>query len=331
MIVTRTPFRISFIGGGSDLEAYYSRSPGAVLSVTIDKFMYLSSHPFFEEDSIRLKYSSIETVTAVDQIRHPIFREAFLKFDGLRGIEVSSNADIPAGTGLGSSSAFTVGLLHNLYAVTGQHINRNRLAREACEIEIDRLEEPIGKQDQYAAAFGGLNVIRFDPSGQVEVERIHLKQKTYERLERSLCLFYLKQQRKTSTILSEQRDNMDSEEHFQAVRDMVGLVDRAHKSLMNGDIGEFGRVIHENWLLKRRLASRITSPAIDELYSRALDNGALGGKLLGAGGGGFLLFCCEPDNQERLRSSLTDLREVRCKLEDEGTKLIYVGDEYDWH
>jgi len=327
MIITKTPFRVSFVGGGSDLGEFYRHQQGAVLSTSINKFMYISSHRFFDEDKLRIKYSRTETVKAISELRHPIVREVLKKFNMTGAIEISSNADVPAGTGLGSSSSFTVGLLHNLYSVLGKFVTKHQLAREASEIEIEKLGEPIGKQDQYAAAFGGLNVIKFNPSGTVNIEPIHLKKEIYTRLQNNLLMFYIGKQRKTSRILSEQRDNLCSQAKIDQLARMVELVWKLREYLYEGELEEFGRTLHQNWLLKRELASRITNEEIDGIYERALKSGAVGGKLLGAGGGGFFIFYCERQNHEKLREAMAGFRELDFKFENEGSKLIYVGDE----
>lgn len=330
MIITRTPFRISFVGGGSDLDSFYSRTPGAVLSTSINKYMFISSHRFFDTDKLRVKYSRTETVTNLEELRHPIVREVMKQFHIEGALEISSNADIPAGTGLGSSSAFTVGLLHNMYARFGRHVSKHLLGQEAADIEIERLGEPIGKQDQYAAAFGGLNIIRFQPSGQVVVEPVHLRREINKKLQRNLLMFYTGVTRKTGRILGEQKKNLEtSDEKFRTLKEMVGLVPQLRDSLHDGDLTAFGRLLHENWLLKKGLASGIADDHINSIYDRALDNGAVGGKLLGAGGGGFLLFYCEEENHNRLRKALKELREMKFKLENEGSRIIHVGDEYD--
>jgi len=329
MILTRTPFRISFVGGGSDMPAFYKQAPGAVLSTTINKFMYISSHYFFDEDKIRVKYSRTETVTAIDELVHPIVREVLKKFNIHGALEISSNADVPAGTGLGSSSAFTVGLLHNLYTVAGKFVDKNCLASEACEIEINKLKEPIGKQDQYAAAFGGLNKIIFNPEGTVSVEPIHLKKASYKELSNRLLMFYTGRQRKTASILSEQKSNLKSKDKFKVLNDMVSLVDDQRDALYSGNLNEFGTILHKNWLLKKQLAAKISNSSIDKLYEKGMKAGALGGKLLGAGGGGFLLFYCDEKHQAKLRKAMSPLRELHFKFENEGSKLVYVGDEYE--
>ena len=328
MIITRTPFRISFVGGGSDLGAYYRRNRGAVLSTTIDKYMYLSSHAFFEHDKVRIKYSKTETVPGVEEIQHPIVREVLRKFDVNGGLEISSIADVPAGTGLGSSSSYTVGLLHNMYTKFSTFVTKERLAKESCEIEIERLGEPIGKQDQYAAAYGGLNVIGFNPNESVDVEALHLSKPTYRALENNLLLFYTGMQRKTASILTEQRSNMQSDEKFATLGKMVDLVWELRDALFSNDLTSFGELLHKNWLLKRQLASKISNPELNALYDRAMNAGALGGKILGAGGGGFLLVYCEEEKQENIITSLAPMRSFDFGFDNEGSKLIYVGDEY---
>tara|TARA_Y100000310_G_scaffold282786_1_gene304274 strand:- start:5364 stop:6350 length:987 start_codon:yes stop_codon:yes gene_type:complete len=328
MIITRTPFRISFVGGGSDLESFYSQHQGAVLSTTINKYMYLSSHNFFDTDKIRLKYSKTETASSHAEIQHPVFREVMKKFNVPGAVEISSNADVPSGTGLGSSSAFTVGLLHNLHSKGGRMVSKDQLAREASEIEIEKLKEPIGKQDQYAAAHGGLNVIKFNADGSVHVDPIHLRKEIYKGLQERLLMFYTGEQRDASSILTEQKANMAQTDKVGVLKEMVGLVDDLRDSLFTNNLHEFGQIMHKNWELKQKLASSISNPVIKDLYSKALSNGAVGGKLLGAGGGGFFLFYCEPEKQQQLRAAMQDLRELKFKFEHEGSKIVHVGDEY---
>jgi len=327
MIITKTPFRISFVGGGSDLEAFYSRHPGAVLSTSINRYMYISSHRYFEPDKVRVKYSQTETVDHVSELQHPILRVVLEKF-GMNGIEVSSISDIPGGTGMGSSSSFTVGLLHNLYVVNGKFVSKEQLADEACHIEIDLLKEPIGKQDQYAAAFGGLNIFRFHANGNVAVEPLYLQKEIYSTLENNLVMFYLGSQRKASDILSEQKKNTSSsDDKFNSLKQMVGLVDELRDCLYAGRLGDFGKILHENWILKQQLASSISNNEMNEIYDVALANGATGGKLLGAGGGGFMLFYCEKEKQPQLCRALNKLRKFDFRFDNEGSKLIYYGQE----
>ncbi|NVK29334.1 MAG: GHMP kinase [Flavobacteriia bacterium] len=327
MIITKTPFRISFVGGGSDLEAFYSKHPGAVLSTSIDKYMYISSHKFFEPGKIRTKYSQTETVDNVADLKHNLLRTILQRFDIQGGLEISSIADVPAGTGMGSSSSFTVGVLHNLSAVQNRFVSKETLAKEACEIEIDILKEPIGKQDQYAAAYGGLNVIEFHPNGHVSVDPIHMSMEAHADLQQHLVMFYIGNQRSASSILAEQKKNTSQEDKFNALKQMVGLVYNLRDSLMSGDWNEFGAIMHENWMLKQGLASGITNPMITELYDAARKAGATGGKLLGAGGGGFMLFVCPPSKREKLISALHSVRPFDFKMEQEGSKLIHYGDQ----
>ncbi len=327
MIITRTPFRISFVGGGSDMETFYSRHQGAVLSTSIDKYMYISSHKFFFKDQLRVKYSKTETVNNVEELKHPILRES-LKKAGIRGgIEISSIADIPAGTGMGSSSSFTVGLLHNLFAINRQYISAEELAKGACEIEIGILKEPIGKQDQYAAAYGGLNIFYFNTDGTVRVEPLSINNDVYSGLQENLIMFYIGNQRKASNILSEQKQNASQEDKFNTLKSMVGLVSELRDSLYKERINDFGKLLHENWILKQKLASQISNDEIQQIYDTGLKNGAEGGKLLGAGGGGFFLFYCEKQKQQKLKDSLKPLYNFDFKFDQDGSKLIYFADE----
>ena len=327
MIITKTPFRISFVGGGSDLEDFYSRSDGAVLSTSIDKYMYISSHNFFDEDKFRIKYSRTETVNNLEEIRHPIVREVLKKFNINGALEISSNADVPAGTGLGSSSAFTVGMLQNMYTIQGYFANKSRLAMEACEIEIEKLKEPIGKQDQYAAAYGGLNIITFKKSGSVNVEPVHVKRDILKKFQENLIMFYLGKRRRASDILQEQKQNMISDDKFHILKDMVALVPEMRNSLHSENLKNIGRLLHENWLLKQKLASKISNDEINLIYEHARKNGALGGKLLGAGGSGFLLLYCEKEEQQALKQAMNKLREMPFQFENQGSRVIYAGEE----
>jgi D-glycero-alpha-D-manno-heptose-7-phosphate kinase len=327
MIISRTPFRISFVGGGSDLETFYSRHTGAVLSTSINKYMYISSHRYFHKDQIQVKYSKTETVNSINDLQHPLLREALRKANINGGIEISSIADIPSGTGMGSSSSFTVGLLHNLYAINRKYVTHETLAKEACEIEIDILKEPIGKQDQYAAAFGGLNIISFHKDGSVKVEPLYIENEVYQQLQENLVMFYVGNQRKASEILSEQKKNTSQEEKFNVLKQMVGFVYDLRDILYSGQLNNFGSLLHENWILKQRLASKISNPEINEIYDTGLSHGALGGKLLGAGGGGFMLFYCEKHKQNKLKEALNRYETVDFKFDRDGSKIIHFADE----
>lgn len=327
MITTQTPFRISFFGGGSDMKAFYSRHAGAVLSVAINKSMYMTTHPYFEPTAIHLKYSKTELVPSVDQIEHPILRAILSEYVPNGGIEVASIADIPGGTGLGSSSAFTVGLIQNLNARFQRFLPPGLLAERACQIEIDVLKEPIGKQDQYASAFGGLNHFVFHSDGRTTVERIFLAADTIKRLEASLFLFYLGMSRSASTILQEQVGNLAETEIFKTQKAMVAQVGVGIELLRDGDLDGFGRLLHEAWVMKRTLASKISDKVIDAHYERGLDAGALGGKLAGAGGGGFLLFYCPPAAQKCFLAAMRGLRQIPFRFEFSGSRIIHFSDE----
>ena len=327
MITTQTPFRLSFFGGGSDIKSFYCRHPGAVLSVAINKNMYVTTHPYFEPTAIHLKYSKTELVPSVDQIEHPILRAVLSELVPHGGIEVASIADIPGGTGLGSSSAFTIGLIQNLNARLQRFLPPARLAEDACHIEIDVLKEPIGKQDQYASAFGGLNRLEFHLDGRTTVERIFVAAETIKQLEASLFLFYLGITRSASAILEEQTSNLADVEIFETQKAMAAQVDVGVQLLRDGDLDGFGRLLHEAWVLKRTLASKISDETIDAHYQRGLDAGALGGKLAGAGGGGFLLFYCPPPTQRCFLAAMRGLRQIPFHFEFTGSRVIHVSDE----
>ena len=325
MIITKTPFRISFVGGGSDLPAYYTQRKGAVLSTTIDKYMYISTHKFFEKDKIRCKYSQTETVDHVDELQHPILRTVLKDFD-LNGIEVSSIADIPGGTGMGSSSSFTVGLLHNLTAYSNLDISKEGLGSGACRVELDLLKEPIGKQDQYAAAFGGLNLIEFLPNGSVNVEPVLISDQTRKELNSNLKLYYIGNQRSASGILAEQKKNTAQKEKFDTLGKMVDLVYDLKDALTQGNLDDFGAILNQNWLLKQSLATGITNQRINDLYATALDAGALGGKLLGAGGGGFMLFYVPTHKQSAVDMAMQTLetKSFDFNMESLGSQIIHI-------
>jgi D-glycero-alpha-D-manno-heptose-7-phosphate kinase len=274
-----------------------------------------------------VKYSETETVKNIEELKHPLLREAMRLTGVTEGIEISSIADIPSGTGMGSSSSFTVGLLHCLYAVKRQYVTHEYLAREACRIEIEILGEPIGKQDQYAAAYGGLNIIHFKSDGTVQVEPLFIKNEVYRQLEENLLMFYTGNQRKASDILSEQKKNASEDEKFNILKSMVSLVPDLRECLYKENLNDFGKILHENWILKQKLASQITNNQIDEIYNAGLQAGATGGKLLGAGGGGFMLFYCEKSKQEGLLKALGQLKPFDFSFDREGSKVIYYADE----
>lgn len=319
MIITRTPFRVSLAGGGTDLPDFYVRNGyGAVLSTAIRKYMYIVIHPYFQ-DKIRIKYSQVEDVNHADEVQHPIVRECLRRLEIDRGIEIASFADVSSGSGLGSSSSFTVGLLHALYAYRGKAVPPHRLAEEACDIEINILKEPIGKQDQYAAAMGGLNVIRFNQDESVEVKPIQCSPDTRQHLETSLRLYHVGGRHAARDILSEQLDNMNNDkDKFSTMRKMMDLVPDLETDLRENGGAKVGDILHTGWCMKRDLAGGISSPGIDAMYTQAMEMGATGGKLLGAGGAGFLLLAHHDHNT--LMASM-NCRSMPFEIDREGTKL----------
>ena len=323
MIITRTPFRISFAGGGSDLADYYEKYGGSVVSVSINKYMYLTIHPYFDQDRYFLKYSKTESVDTVDEIQHPILRTIFKRY-GIKGVDFNSSADIPAGTGLASSSAFTVGLINLCNAYTDKYMNKQDIAELACHTEIVDLKEPIGKQDQYACACGGLNFIEFYKDGVVDVEKLYLMSNAYHSLEKNLLMFYTGQTRSAGSILAEQKKNTSNDEaKVNMLHKMVALSKDLKDELLKGNIDAMGEILHTGWMYKRELANGITNPDIDHYYNLAIENGASGGKLLGAGGGGFLLFYVKEDKKDQLRKALSDLKEIDFNFDNKGTSIIY--------
>jgi len=327
MIISRTPFRVSFVGGGSDLNAYYRRQPGAVVSTTIDKYMYVTINKRFDE-TIRISYTKTEIADTVDQIQHALVRQA-IRLVGLdEGIEITTIADVPAGTGLGSSSSLTVGLLNVLYAFAERFRSAEQLAQEACQIEIDILGKPLGKQDQYAAAYGGLNYIQFNPDKTIFVDPIICKKEVKEQLQDRLLMFYTGLRGDNSDILVEQRrGTVSNEAKRRSLDQMVALANQMRDALNSNDLTSFGELLHQNWELKKRMASGISNPQIDRWYQAAQQAGALGGKILGAGGRGFLLLYCREGKRESVQEVMQklDLREFSFRFEPQGSKIIYVG------
>ncbi len=327
MIISRTPFRISFAGGGTDLHAFYGKEYGCVTSTTIDKYVYIAVHKYFDKNKILLKYSKTEFVDSQEKIQHPIIREA-LRLVGIEsGIEITSIADIPSGTGLGSSCTFTVGLLHALYAYKGKFVSHERLAREASKIEIDILGEPIGKQDQYAASHGNLNYIQFNSDETVDVIPIVCNAETKKQLQKNFLLFYTGVTRSTASVLTEQKKNTETDsKKFENLQKMKKLAMELRDALNNDNFTQFGEILHKGWVLKRELACAITNDDIDSYYKAALAAGATGGKLLGAGGGGFLLFYCPEEKKERVIAALP-LEHIPFMFDTQGSKIIHVGDK----
>lgn len=323
MIITRTPFRISFAGGGSDLKNYYEKFGGSVLSVSINKYIYLSMHPYFDDESYLLKYSKTEQAKSINEIQHPIIRTVFNRY-GIKGVDFNSSADIPSGTGLASSSAFTVGLINLCNVYTDKYMNKEDIAELACKVEIEDLQEPIGKQDQYACACGGLNFIEFQKDGVVDVEKLYLQTDAYRVLEKNLLMFYTGKTRAAGSILAEQKKNTTNDEaKINNLHKMVQLSKDLKEELLKGNINAMGEILHTGWMYKKELANGISNPDIDHYYELAMKNGALGGKLLGAGGGGFLLFYVEEQHRTRVRKALSDLKEINFSFDSKGTQTIY--------
>lgn len=323
MIITKTPFRISFAGGGTDLPSYYRTGYGAVVNATIDKYMYITVNKRFD-DSIRVSYSTTEIVDHVDDIRHDIVREA-LKMVGIRqGIEITSISDIPAGTGLGSSSSFAVGLLNALYTFKGQQRSAHELAEKACRLEIEVLGHPIGKQDQFAAAYGGINYFRFQRNDTVEYRPIPLPDLDLEMMSQKLSMWYTGISRNADTILSQQsKDTVNKLETLDFMRDQADQM--AEDMVQNGFSESFARMLHAGWLKKKTVTAGISNSRIDELYDAALSHGAKGGKLLGAGGGGFLLIYCDADKQEGMGTAL-GLRKFPFRITNHGSRVVFFSE-----
>ena len=321
MIITKTPLRISFIGGGSDLKDFYQETSGNVISSTIDKYIYVIVKKRFDK-SIVLNYTKREIVENINEIQHELIKETMKKTGIKDSIEITTLADIPSeGSGLGSSSTVTVSLLHAFYAYKGEIVTKERLAKEACEIEIDILKKPIGKQDQYAAAFGSVNQITFNKDNTVDVEKIELCDEQYRKFGSNILLFYTGKTRKSSEILSEQQKNI--KEKLEVLKKMVCLVEPFKQNLLNKSYDKLGELLHQNWIFKKSLASKITNGQIDSMYQTAIDAGAIGGKISGAGGGGFMMLYVPRHKQDNVRESLKDYRELPFMLDKYGSRIIF--------
>ena len=328
MIISRTPFRISFFGGGTDYAAWYEHNGGAVLSTTIDKYCYLTCRylpPFFDYKH-RIVYSKVELVKNTKEILHPVARACldFLKIR--RGIELHHDGDLPARTGLGSSSSFAVGLLHSLYALKGVMPTNHRLAREAIYVEKELLKENVGSQDQVAVAYGGFNKISFNEDGTFRLEPVLLPRQRLDYFQSHLMLYFTGFSRTASEVAKDQIRNTPHKRR--ELKTMYQMVDEARNILCSkGGIMKFGKLLHEAWELKRSLTDRISTAQIDEIYSEARRGGATGGKLLGAGGGGFMIFFVKPDLQDKVRKKLSKLLEVKFRFESSGSQIIFYRED----
>lgn len=322
MIISRTPLRMSFVGGGSDLPVFYREEAGAVLSTAIDRYVFIALNRKFD-GRIRLSYSRTEEVDEPTQIEHPLVREALAITGVAGGVEIASLADIPSkGSGLGSSSSYTVGLLNALYAYQSRYASKEMLAREACIIEIERCGEPIGKQDQYAAAYGGLNLIRFHPDETVSVDPVLCKPSVLSDLERSTLVLFSGRTRSASTVLAAQSAGINSRGRKQLMRRMVELAFELKAELEAGSLSNFGSILDENWRLKAQMAAAISDSEIDAWYRTGLANGALGGKLLGAGNGGFMMFHAPVETHTKIASAV-GLEVVKLGFDRNGSQIVH--------
>jgi D-glycero-alpha-D-manno-heptose-7-phosphate kinase len=319
VIIVQTPLRISFFGGGTDFPGYFLSEGGCVLSSAINKYIFVVIKERFD-DTLRIAYTRTEIVNNVDSISHELIREALRKTGISSGVEIITMGDIPAGTGLGSSSAVTVGALNAMYVYRNLQYPAQRLAEEACDIEVNVLKKPIGYQDQYIAAFGGLRLTEFNRDGSVNTRVLDLDMEIQRQLNENMLLFFTGVTRKAETILSEQKENISH--RLPVLRKLKEMTYHARDLLCAGKIEDFGRLSHESWQLKKQLANGISNGIMEESYEAAINAGAYGGKLTGAGGGGCLLVYCPPARREKVRQALSQLRELPIKLDPDGTKVI---------
>jgi len=323
MIISQTPLRISFAGGGTDISKFYKKFPGAVVSSTINKYIYITVNKKFD-NLIRASYSKTEFAKHPDKIKHELIRESLKHVGIYSGLEITSISDIPSGTGLGSSSSYTVGLLNALNAYRGIYSNQKDLASDACDIEIKRCHKPIGKQDQYAAAFGGLNFIEFNQNGDINVSPIIIKPKKVAELEENLLLMYMGNTRSADKVLNDQLKQLSKNpDCFIHLKTMADLARSLNKSLSHNDIDQFGEILDQNWQLKRKLSEQISNPHIDNCYKIAKKNGAIGGKVLGAGGGGFLLIYAPSSKHAKIIKALPKLIPTPFSFEGFGSRIVY--------
>jgi D-glycero-alpha-D-manno-heptose-7-phosphate kinase len=327
VITSRTPFRVSLVGGGSDLRQYYHARPGSVVAMAINRYMYVTVNKRFDS-SIRVSYTKTEIVRRVDDLEHDLIREAMKVVGIAGGVEVTTIADLPAGIGLASSSTVTVGVLNALYAFQGRHVSAEELARQACDIEIEVLGKPIGKQDQYIAAYGGFQHVRFNPDETVEVNPIICSKEASQSIMSRLLLFYTGTQRVAGSVLRHAKRRISSNGHVKVAMDqLVWLSEELRCQLLRNETAELGHILDRGWELKKRMASSVTNGSLDGYYTKARNAGAEGGKILGAGAGGCLLVCVPPRLQPRVRRTMlrAGLTEIPFTMEPEGTKIIYVG------
>jgi len=323
MIISRTPLRISFCGGGTDQKNYWENHGGAVISTSIDRYIYIIVKKRYD-DQIWLKYAENEIVNSVDEKKNNIWKACLKKVGIDKGIEIVCLSDVPKGTGLGGSSAFTLGTLNALYALTGISKSSAELAKEACEIEIEILNEPIGKQDQYAASHGGFNLIEFKKDGEVVMTPVVMNSDLKKKLLSNLLLFNTGVSRDAREVLCKQRQNTESKK--EALHKMKEFAYLSRDALYSSDLKKFGELLHENWVYKKMMADNLSNSMIDRYYDLAREAGAIGGKLCGAGAGGFLLFYVEPEKQDNVRKALVELEEIPFDFENFGSKIIYIDE-----
>ncbi|MCP4357460.1 MAG: GHMP kinase [Chloroflexi bacterium] len=321
MIIVQTPLRVSLFGGGTDFPSYYLQEGGCVLTTAIDKFIFVTIKERFDR-KLRVGWTKTEMVDSLDELQHELIREAFRKTGIVEGIEITTMGDIPSeGSGLGSSATVTVGALHAMYSLYGQLITAEKLAQEACEIEIDILDKPSGVQDQYIAAYGGLRFFEFTTDGAVKSQRIVLGNGLRKKLNENTMLFFTGVTRRSSSVLTEQKENI--RDRSSILTEMKKIAHIACDELQNGNIDALGELLHEGWQLKKQLASQISNGMIDNIYYAARKAGAIGGKISGAGGGGFLLLYCPHSKQDAVREALSSLQELPFKMEPDGSKVIF--------
>ncbi|KYK22484.1 hypothetical protein AYK24_02090 [Thermoplasmatales archaeon SG8-52-4] len=327
MIISRSPVRITLGGGGTDLPSYYSKYGGALIAAAINKYTFVTAHTRFDDD-IKLNYSKTEQVKSVEEIKHNIFREGLIHLKIKKGIELTSLSDIPSSSGLGTSGSFTIALLNALHSYKKEFISQEQLAKEACKIEIEILKEPIGKQDQYMSAFGGITSLKFAKNGTVTVEPLNMSEEAQDELHNNILLFYTGISRSASNILQEQNEKSkkDEESTIDTLHEIKKIGSKTKSALENGDIDKLGEFLDIHWNIKKKLSKGISNSFIDNCYNQAKINGALGGKIMGAGGGGFFMFYHNGNNNEKTnfikKMSKIGLKKLRFNFDFEGSKII---------
>jgi len=330
MIISQTPLRISFLGGGTDFESYYKNHAGLVVSAAIDKYIFVIIKERFDS-LIVLNYSKKEIRNSVEEIEHEFVREAMMKTGIKEGVEITMIADIPSeGSGLGSSSSVVVGLLNAMYAYTGKQVTAEQLAKEACDIEIKKCKKPIGKQDQYIAAYGGLCSIKFNKTGKVNVDKIEISEREIYNLSSNLFLYYTGVTRKSADVLEGLKSNISAKKNISDLNEIKKLAVEAKSAIEAGNIDKLGNLLNQNWKHKKKLSEGISNQFLDDMYSKAIKAGASGGKIAGAGGGGFFLLYCKKQFHDALKKQMKDFKEMPFHVEKDGSKIIFNYRRYSW-